>query len=467
MIASSVSKTGQDRIREFPVSELKPSPENDKLYKPVDPTDSAVIELANSIIELGVKEPLVISLDGYIISGHRRYAAARLAQLEMVPCRVEAIFREGNSDAFVALLREYNRQRVKNHQELLREELVSMDPAASHRRLVEYRDQQSVIAAPAMKLGVMRNRAEISAAKQPMLMAVTKVIAGRRKFWPLSNRQIHYALLNAPPLRHKSKPDSRYVNDSQSYKDLCDLLTRARLTGDVPMESIDDPTRPIYQHSGFDNSQQFISRELRTMFNGYRRDLLQSQPNHIEVLVEKNTVSSICKPICQQYCVPMTSMRGFCSTPPRRDMAERYHDSGKDKLVVLILSDLDPDGESIAESFARSMRDDFEIDDVSAFKVALTHAQAKQFALPEDATAKTGSATYRKFVKKYGPNVWELEALPPETLQSLLGDAIVSVLDMDAFNEEVAAEAVDAAFLESVRSRVSGVLKDIDFGGAR
>ena len=68
----------------------------------------------------------------------------------------------------------------------------------------------------------------------------------------------------------------------------------------------------------------------------------------------------------------MTSGRGFCSLPPRYETAKRYRASGKQKLVLLIVSDFDPDGEEIANSYARSFRDDFDIDDVHAVKVALT-----------------------------------------------------------------------------------------------
>ena len=59
-------------------------------------------------------------------------------------------------------------------------------------------------------------------------------------------------------------------------------------------------------------------------------------------------------------------------------MAQRFKKSGKDKLVLLMVSDFDPDGEEIAHSFARSMRDDFGVADIHPIKVALTAAQVKE-----------------------------------------------------------------------------------------
>ena len=73
--------------RNFPVAE------NDRLYKPVDPDSPDIRELADSIRKSGLLEPICVDEDGYIASGHRRHAAARLAGLTTIPCRVIPIRR--------------------------------------------------------------------------------------------------------------------------------------------------------------------------------------------------------------------------------------------------------------------------------------------------------------------------------------------------------------------------------------
>lgn len=187
------------------IDELRPSPENDRLYRPVDRDDPEIIALAESILEHGVREPLVATLDGWIVSGHRRHAAARLAGLKTVPCRVEPIRRGDDSDQFVRLLREYNRQRDKTADEKLREELVSANPDEAYEALLAHRRQQAQVAAPSLQIIGYKKRCEITDAKKPMLDAILHVLDERREFWPLSDRQIHYALLNEPPLRHARK----------------------------------------------------------------------------------------------------------------------------------------------------------------------------------------------------------------------------------------------------------------------
>lgn len=448
----------------FRVSALKPSPENDKLYRPVDPADPDVLALADSMRQHRVLEPLVVTLDGYVLSGHRRLAAAKLAGLKTVPCRMKRIRRTGNTDRFVRLLAHFNRQRTKTFSEKLRETAATIDKNDAYSDMLTDRADESLIEVETIILDDYKPRASISPAKLPMLHAVQRIIDERKKFWPLSDRQIHYPLLNDPPLRHASKPKSRYKNDRASYCDLCDVLTRARLTGQVPFEAIADETRPVVTWDVYRDSAPFLRKQLDRFCKGYFRDLQQTQPNHIEVVVEKNTVATICKSVCGNYCVPMTSGRGYCSLPPRHAMGQRYRRAGKDKLILLIVSDFDPEGESIAESFARSMRDDFGIEDLAAVKVALTASQVKEYELPPEMTVKSSSSRAGRFTDLHGENVWELEALPPETLQELLDAAIRNVMDLDAYNREVELEAEDARQLNATRIAAADALQNLGLG---
>jgi hypothetical protein len=364
----------------------------------------------------------------------------------------------------MALLREYNRQRHKTFDERLREEIVSANPEEAYRSLREYREQASSVVIDTIEMGERKQRCRISDAKGPFLAAISKVIAERRVFWPLSDRQIHYALLNDPPRIHANKPQSVYANDGKSYKALTDLLTRARLAGEVPFEAIADPTRPVTIWDVHRDCQSFMRHELGRFLRNYWRDLMQSQPNQIEIIGEKNTVAPILEPVAEEYCIPLTIGRGYCSLPPRHEMAKRFRRSGKSALILLMVSDFDPDGEEIAASFARSMRDDFGIRAVEPVKVALTAAQVEQFGLPPGMVAKKSSAHHAKFTGKYGQNVYELEALPPETLQALLRQAIDSVIAADAFNHELDEEKQEAVDLDRTRRMAHAAIGDLASG---
>jgi hypothetical protein len=347
----------------------------------------------------------------------------------------------------------------------VREQVALADPEEAYRLLVEHREKKARVQVETIELEGVKTRAQITPAKTPFLSAIRVVLDDRQEFWPLTDRQIHYALLNDPPLVHASKPGSRYCNDLKSYKSLCELLTRARLAGEVPMEAIDDTTRPVSLWDCHRDPGPFVREQIDEFLKGYYRDLQQSQPNHVEIVGEKNTIANVIRPVAAECRIPMTLGRGYSSLPPRHKMARRFRDGGKENLVILFLSDFDPEGEDIPHSFALSMRDDFGVKNVRPVKVALTAEQVAEMRLPPQMQAKKKSSRYEKFSERHGDDVFELEAIPPEALQQLLRDAIDGVLDVGAFNAEVDAEKRDVAYLDQVRRQVHTLLGDLDLDG--
>ena len=308
--------------------EISPSLLNEKLYRPINRDDPEIVALAKSITEHGIRVPLSITTDNVIVSGHRRYTAAKVAGRETVPCIREAI--SSDDPEFLRLLAECNRQRIKTHDEIFREAVVEKaDPEKAYKSLIGHRRKRAAIKFETMKLSGEKKRNRISEAKEPFLKAIEKVMDALSKFWPLTDRTIHYELLGDPPLKHASKPDSVYGNDEKSYKSLTELLTRARLEGRIPLYSIDDATRPVDIWDADESTAPFIRRSINEFLKGYSRDLMQSQPNLIEVVGEKNTLASTIRPIASKYGITFTTGRGYCSLAPRRDMAERFQKAGK------------------------------------------------------------------------------------------------------------------------------------------
>jgi hypothetical protein len=450
-------------IRSVRLSSITPSPENEKLYRPIREDDPAIIALAEDIGQNGLREPICITLDRYIVSGHRRHAAAKRAGLKTVCVRTLNLRRDTcDPNKYMALLRQHNLQRDKSREEKLREELVSVNPNEAYYALIAHRSARSYLSPVAGELQLyadVQERSRISDAKQPMLDRIIEILDELADFLPLSLRTLHYNLLNDPPLRHASKLDSRYRNDRKSYQDLSDLCTRARLAGLISFNAIADDTRPVTIWKVYDDPRHFIRSELNDFMKRYWRNLMVSQPNHLEIVCEKNTVEPMLRSVAAQYTIPITSGRGFASIPPRYEMAQRFKRSGKDSLVLIVMSDFDPSGESIAHSFAQSMRDDFGIKDIVAVKAGLTYEQVQEMELHTDFEAKRSDSRYKAFVEKYGSDVYELEAVnPPNRLQRMLRKTIDSVIDTEAFNAELDMEKEDATFIEGVRRRTFSVI---------
>lgn len=463
MTPISQDKAGQGRkknksqscltIVEIDPRTLIPSPLNEKVYKPVDQCDLELKNMVESMTLNGVLEPLVVSADYYILSGHRRREAAILAGLEAVPCRVREELHDDPN--FLQLLVEHNNQRVKTRPEAMREAVVRTNFDEAYRALIAEREKTAEISTETIKVGNRGRRKIISRVKYEIVNAIKKIVEENRKFWPLSDRQIHYRLLNNPPLRNTKKPESRYINDRKSYQDTCDLLTRLRLTGNIPMGAIADPTRPTTSWAVYGNAQSFAKDQLGNFFKGYRRNLQQSQPLHIEVIAEKMTIEGIIRPVCGKYNLPFSIGRGFSSLPARYEIVKRFRSSGKERILLLILSDHDPEGISIGESLLQSFREDFGEEHAQAIRVGLNLEHITRFGLSDNpAEAKKTSSRYRQFVKRYGKKVYELETLTPLQLQTILSEAIDSVINVELFNTELAAERKDAAYLQVVRERI-------------
>lgn len=445
----------------FLVADIRTAPENDLIYDGFGIANADDRNLTISVRDNGIQEPLVVTLDNYLLSGHRRLAAAKYLGIQSVPVRVvDVVFSAMEPPERMEVLRRFNQQREKSPGERIREKLLDIEPEKAHSDLRIRRAKVGMMAGKMdanVTLGAVKKRAKITTLQ--FLAAAKRVVEENREYWPLTDRRIHYLLLNNPPLRHDKKPGSVYVNDRGSYKALTNLLLRARLTGDIPMESIEDSTRPIQLGGGFSTFEQFVAQETENFLTGYSRNLMQGQPHHIEIMLEKNALRTVIEAVARDYCIPVTTGRGFSSLSPRYDLFRRFRQSGKSKLVLLMLTDFDPDGEEIATSFARSLRDDFGMRNIHAIKVALTADDVRDNDLPSDMDAKVSSPNYKKFVAKHGVKVVELDAAPVKMLQAGLRRAIESVIDVDEYNAQIELERTDSAHVEAHRQVVFEAIK--------
>jgi hypothetical protein len=451
-------------VFEVAVDAIKPAVINDVVYGVIDPDDKSLDELARQMNgPEGQLEPVVLSKDHVLMSGHRRRAVARRLGWRTLKARYHEPPVRSTDPQFEKLLVMYNTQRDKSPDVRVREQMVLTDPDDAYQNLVSERAERARVKADTLTLGAGRRRKRISAAKRPFLDAIKRVIAELEDYWPLSDRRVFYALLNDPPLIHAKKPGSRFRNNRESYRAVCDVLTQARLAGEIPFDAIGDETRPVATWDVHANVGPFIRGQVDDFCTGYWRDLMQGQPNHVEIVGEKLTVEGIVRPVASKYCLPYTIGRGYSSLPPRKAMFDRYEASHKDWLVILFLGDHDPEGWDIAETFSKSMRDDFGVTKVKAVKVALKPGQVRQLGLPPNADAKTTSSRFKKFAARFGPAAYELEAPPPDLLRRWLDEAVRSVIDVDAFNAQVEKEKQDAATVAGFKKASVDYLKGLRF----
>ena len=450
----------------WPLNGIRPAPENDEIYRPI--SVDHVRDLIADIREHGMLEPILVSADGYIISGHRRYFVARLIGFAEVPVRFHSVSRERNYEKFLRLLVGANAQRIKDAEVLLAEAVTKVDPVAAHAKIVAERKAKEQIRKENCTLSEVTSsddgrRPKLTKAKQPMLDAILRIIEEQCDHWPLTVRQLHYRLLGPDaPLKHASKPDSRYVNDCKSYQAVIDVVGRGRVEGFIPWAAIDDDTRAVDENRAFYNLGEFFQQETDNFLQGYWRNLLQSQPRHFEIVTEKRTLHRILAQVARAHTMPLTIMGGMNTLTPKKKIFDRYRRSRKEKLIILAINDLDPAGDTIAKDLLKSFRRDFGIRDIEVYKVVLTIEQVREFDLAPSMDAKENSSNYREYVERYGTtDAWELEALAPGDLVDVLTDAIDELVDIELFNQEVDAEQADSAKLVAIQEQCAAFFKSL------
>ena len=121
-------------------------------------------------------------------------------------------------------------------------------------------------------------------------------------------------------------------------------------------------------------------------------------------------------------------------------------------------------GTQITEVWGACLRDEHGVENLTTVKVAVNPAQVAEYGL-SPLPVKDGSSRKSKFVKAHGSNVYELEALEPDQLQSIIRGAIREVLDMNLFAAEQRAESEEARYVVAYQERVAEALRQCQIGG--
>lgn len=133
--ADLVKKIDKDNVLQVPLDKLKPNTQQPRR----DFDEPALHELASSIREHGILQPLVVRRDGdnyEIIAGERRWRAAQMINLKTVP----VMLRQADDDEKLALALVENIQRksltplerARGYQQLLQIHGMSHDELAKH-----------------------------------------------------------------------------------------------------------------------------------------------------------------------------------------------------------------------------------------------------------------------------------------------------------------------------------------------
>jgi hypothetical protein len=232
--------------------------------------------------------------------------------------------------------------------------------------------------------------------------------------------------------------DGTIPNTAQAYKGLSRASAEARRAGTFP--ALVDRRRSIDRPAWWTSPEE--AREA--LREQYRRDRTEGQPFNIYVGCEKDALSALLAGWLDERGIPVLIVGGWSSEGYERainaDLSTFGFGSNRPS-VLLYIGDLDPAGEGIEGNIAYRL----DVDRVD--RVALDSDQAVDLGLPENtdpavAAKLTRHPGRKDFLAKYGRLFQiEVDAIPPETLRTMLDAAIESMWDRSAFEAVLAQEA--------------------------
>ncbi len=206
------------------------------------------------------------------------------------------------------------------------------------------------------------------------------------------------------------------ANTMRSYRNLDMTLGRARLSGLIDWDAIEDRTRTINQNPHWSSPKSIITSAAQ----GYALDSRRTQTNYIEVWIEKNALLGVIAPICDKLDVTYLACIGYYSLSAMYKAAQRFlfeEDTFSKDSIIFHLGDHDPSGIDMT----RDIQDRLDMFgcNVDVRRIALTMDQIEELKPPSN-PAKTTDSRYDSYRAIFGDESWELDALPPEYISNLI-----------------------------------------------
>ena len=131
-------------------------------------------------------------------------------------------------------------------------------------------------------------------------------------------------------------------NNQKSYNRLGDIISNARLNGDIDWDAIKDRTRRINTGLHFNNP----SNAIYNVSSWYQIDTRADQDNYIECWVEKEALVGVVKHACEKLDIPFFACRGYVSQTAMYEAYKRLERKSEnhERTIILHLGDHDPSG---------------------------------------------------------------------------------------------------------------------------
>ena len=266
-----------------------------------------------------------------------------------------------------------------------------------------------------------------SADSQKKIVIVNRILSEyAAEGYDLTLRQLYYQMVARG-----------YIENSQkSYKRLGDLVSNARLAGQVDWEMITDRGRETVSPPHWNDPAHIVDQAAKQ----FAIDKWAEQENYVEVMVEKQALEGVLIPVCRELDIRFAANKGYSSSSAMYETGQRllrYYNLGK-TIWLLYLGDHDPSGIDMTRD-VRERLVLFSGVQVRVKRLALNYDQIETLNPPENPAKETDSR-YAAYAAEFGESSWELDAIEPRSLASIVTEAVEDLRDPDLWDDAVEKE---------------------------
>lgn len=254
------------------------------------------------------------------------------------------------------------------------------------------------------------------------------------------------------------------LNNLSEYKRLSRIVNDARYAGLIDWNHIIDRTRVLRGNPHWDDPEDIIYAAV----SSYAIDKWAGQDFRPEVWVEKDALLGVIEGVCENLDVSYFACRGYNSGSAMWSAAQRLvsHYKNGQVPVIIHLGDHDPSGVDMSRDVFTRLEEIMKADGcpyTEVQRIALNMEQIEGYRLPPN-LAKPNDSRTKGYTERYGSGSWELDALEPSVLVSLIENAVLSYRDDRMWNAAAVLENQQRADLRDAAERWGDVTRFLKGG---
>jgi hypothetical protein len=255
---------------------------------------------------------------------------------------------------------------------------------------------------------------------------------------PKTGRRYYYLALSYGYITPDMGPsDAAKRERDAAYGRVLDVLSTMRMSGQLGWDMVLDLTRELDEWQVYGST-----REARAdMRRSYDEDRWLGQDWYPILIVEKDTMEPVCKPMARRWQMPFASSRGYSSLRLQHDVAAmlkaRYAKTFPGQVArIYFVSDHDPSGFDLQRAWEEAL-DNFGVV-AKVVRIGLTldqlqnNVDARGQPLEQlSIGVKDTDSRARRYIEQYSRRCWEADILPAAVIEQAIDADIRSWLDTD------------------------------------